>query len=249
MAHSVLEKLVEYILLELLEAQNISNIASAKLAEKYYEPKLEEEVVPNLEFFPVPNTSIKSFDFALKFALKDIGVILTDDVLLQLNQLIEETWELFLKQLVEEGSIIEERKKKLLLQRPLVNLSKIKGKITEQEKQDLTIASFLEREILQAFELSINKKSFWGGNSKLVSPFSYPLHLEERINQLLFHSKDEQTIPLNDFKAVFDLKQLNDITDDIICSVNVQVEMRNFESALYNHDKDSNLKTRILTLK
>lgn len=246
--NSVLEKLVEYILLELLEAQNTSNMASAKLAEKYYEPKVEEEV-PNLEFFPVPNTCIKSFDFALKFALKDIGVILTDNVLLQLNQLIEETWELFLTKLVEDDKIYKERKEKLILQRPLVNITKIKGKITENEKQDLSIASFLEREILQAFDLSINKKSFWGSNSKVPSAFSYPLNLEERINQLLFHSKNEQTIPLTDFKAVFDINQLNDINEDIICSVNVQVEMRNFESALYNHDKDSNLTTRILTLR
>lgn len=244
--NSVLEKLVEYILLELLEAQNTSNEKSALLAENY---KSKGPKVPNLEFFPVPNSSIKAFDFKLKFALKDIGVILTDDTLSKINVLIEESWIVYLTQLVNEGVIIEERKKKYLKQLPTIDLSTFKSEISEKDNTDKTIASLLAKEIELAFENAVNKKSFWGGSSKLSTQSLSYLNLEEKINQILFNSEKEQDIPLTDFKAVFDLNQLNSVTEDIVCSINVHVEMRNFESAYYDHENDSNLKTRILTLK
>ena len=244
--NSVLEKLVEYILLELLEAQNTSNEKSARLAENY---KSSGPRVPNLEFFPIPNSSIKAFDFKLKFALKDIGVVLTDDALSKINILIEESWVLYLTQLVNEGIIIEERKNKYLKQLPTIDLTEFKSKISEKDKSDKSISSILEKEILLAFETSVNKKSFWGVTNKVSTHNISSLNLEEKINQILFNSDKEQEIPLTDFKAVFDLNQLNNITEDIVCSINVHVEMRNFESAYYNHENDNNMNTRILTLK
>ncbi|WP_299223906.1 hypothetical protein [uncultured Psychroserpens sp.] len=243
--NSVLEKLVEYILLELLEAQNASNEASAKLAENY---SSDDPKVPNLEYFPIPNSSIRAFDFALKFALKDIGVILTDDAISKINDLIIETWELYLNNLVNYNVIIEDRKKALLKQIPIVDLRRFKSDITEKDDaEEESIASLIEKEILLAFLAQLPKRR-WGKKEALAKS-SFALNLKEKINQILFSSKREQEIPLSDFKAVFDINQLNDITEDIVCSINVHVEMRNFESAYHDHDKDSNLKTRILTLK
>lgn len=245
--NSVLEKLVEYILLELLEAQNASNEASARLAENY---NSDHPKVPNLEYFPVPNSSIKAFDFKLKFALQDIGVILTDDAISKIDDLILEKWELFLNNLVDNKFIIGERKNALLKEPPIIDLKNIKGDLVDKEDdKENTIASFLEKEILTAFIEHLPKSQKLWGKKEAISKSYMGLNLKEQINRILFNSKKKQEIPLSDFKAVFDVNQLNDITEDIVCSINVHVEMRNFESAYHDKDDDSNMRTRILTLK
>jgi len=111
--NSILEKLVANILLELLEAQNASNKASARLAENYLNAKGKDKV-PNLEYFPIPNSSIKAFDFELKFALKDLSTLLTESTISKIDLLIMETWELFLTQLHKEGAVSKEEKEELL---------------------------------------------------------------------------------------------------------------------------------------
>ena len=247
--NSILEGLVEHILLELLAAQNASNEASAQLAERYLNPESAKDV-PNLEFFPVPNSSIKAFDFNLKFALKDIGIVLTAEVIKKINELIERIWDMLLQNLTDQGTILERRRDSLLQEKPILDFAAIKDKAIDKPAKQESIASFLEEEIIKTLVAQLPRRT--RRRKVEISKAIIPLDIRRQLNEILFQSKQQQEIPLPDVKAVFDLGQLNQASGEIICEINVHVEMRNFDSAYYNNisnDKNNPPQTRLLTLR
>lgn len=247
--NSILEGLVEHILLELLVAQNASNEASAKLADKYLKSEKKEKHIPNLEFFPVPNSSIKAFDFELKFGLKDIGIVLSDKTISEINQLIAEAWKLLLESLSNEGAILNRRKESLMQRTPTLDLKTLETEgIDNKNMQQYNISSFLEKNIIQLLVESLPRRT--RRNKEAITKGIIAIHLKTKINDVIFNSKKEQSLSLPDVKAVFDLEKLNNATGQVICSINVHVEMRNFDSAYYNDiDPEGNKKNaRLLTL-
>lgn len=248
MAEAILEQLVEHILLELLEAQNASNEASAKLAESYLRNGKNGEKIPNLEFFPVPNSSIKAFDFSLRFGLENIGFILSEEVKLELNNLIDVEWLKFLDNLVQNGAMLE-RRKRTLLTPPRLDFSEMKSKVTASGAE--SISAFLEKEIILLFVKQLPPRI--QRRRDKVSKSALSLGLARKIEPMLFQDEKEQSIPLPKVKAVFDLSKLDGVSGEVICNINIHVEMRNFASAYYNNagfgdDNDDSNPKRLLTI-
>ena len=100
MKHDILESLVQTILLDLTEAQHYSNERSAQLAAKYIDNSIVDGHPEPLQFFPVPNSSIKAFDFSLSFALEDLNDNLNEDLEKATNSVINSAWPEFVKALI-----------------------------------------------------------------------------------------------------------------------------------------------------
>lgn len=66
----IFENIVASLLIDVIKAQNRANEYSAKLVPNYRDPThADPPQNPNLGFFPVPNSVIRSFDFKLSFTL------------------------------------------------------------------------------------------------------------------------------------------------------------------------------------
>jgi hypothetical protein len=70
------EDIISSLLIDVIKAQNRANKFSARLVPEYRDPtKFWPPEDPNLGFFPVPNSVIRSFDFRLTFALENKDAI------------------------------------------------------------------------------------------------------------------------------------------------------------------------------
>ena len=244
---SLLEGLVEKILLDLLAAQDASNKASAKLAERYLNPKPEEKI-PNLEFFPVPNSSIKSFDFSLKFLLKDLGIILRGDAKSKIEAFISNFWESLLESLFQKKLVTQDERVSLSANSPQIDLNTIFDR--EIELTETTLSALCLKEIILQFINHLPERI--KTENTILEDILLETDLKDSLNEILFQSSAHQQHTVSDMKAVFDLNQLNNASKEVICSINVYVEMRNFDSAYYNAvDKGGNTtgKRTILTHK
>ena len=241
----ILQGLVEKILLELLEAQHVANKASARLAEYYLNPPSGSEV-PNLGFFPVPNPGIKSFDFSLKFLLKEFGSILRDDAKHQIGQLLIKLWNEQIEILYKENLIEKHEKKELLEVSPKLDYDNLFNAVESVEGED--ISSLFLHEISKLFVTYLPDKI---AKQKLtISKDIQALASIKEINDILFNASSSHSIPLDKVSAVFDLSQLNSIENELICGINIYVEMRNYETAQYSDtDEKGNVrsKAKILT--
>ncbi|MCW3127332.1 MAG: hypothetical protein JWO03_2990 [Bacteroidetes bacterium] len=77
-------KIISSILVDITKAQDCANQFSASLVPKYHDPN-EYNRNENLIYFPVPNSSIKSFEFNLQFAIPTQTGGLSGDILKPLD--------------------------------------------------------------------------------------------------------------------------------------------------------------------
>ncbi len=239
-SNSVLENLVEYILLELLEAQNVANKESAKLADNYLNKEDREDGVPNLEYFPIPNPAIKSFDFALKFGLKDIGILLSGDALDQLNEKLRPHWKHFLSLLLSENLISEKKEIKLLDKFPEIKQETFQQGLEKLPKKNISLVEFIKRRIIIKFVSSLKKIK----QPKKITRIASELEIEEDIQETLIHLDNYTNKNVSNLKAVFDINRLSNVDKDIICDININVEMRSFDAAFYLDEKGDKSKDK-----
>lgn len=219
--NDLLERLIAKILMDLTRAQNASNRLSARISKIYQQPPAGMD---NLKFFPVPNSLIKSFDFKLKFALSELVGLLQDDLSIALREEIQAIW-LQLVQDLEERTLIKTGSLEQLQQYrfefdQIVRINKVEGTSDP-------VIELLTRQTIKAFTNELN------GKIKIKVNLA-PL-LEEwadRIRTKITEFVDiivEEFSSATAYKTVFDLDKLNEIDSEILCSINVNVEMRNLK--------------------
>lgn len=229
-SNSIFENLVERILLDLFEAQKASNQASAKLLDSFLHADLDN----TLDQFPIPNSCIRSFDFSLKFLLEDLGGLLAEDFISQIYSLMEKTWEEVIKKLYRDRKIDAAHKKKLQKVKIIEEMRPLKFKNNKSNNKD--IAKLIVEQVMSIFEQVLKN---W--NLRKIDIVGKAFNnLETEINTILFGAKNNGSIPLSKLNATFDLEKLNALNEDMLCSINVNVEMRNFETAYTEGQRKSN---------
>lgn len=206
------EDVIQQILIDLAEAQHASNIKSAELAQIY-----KSNTIPFLEFFNVPNSSIKSFNLNLKFGLEDFVALFSDKLQGYLNDLIHESWNDLLFQLSNDQMISDDEFMEMKNINPLISFDVINDSLNKVQWPVV-----IRQAIIDGFSGALKHQS----SDKFQTIIdSITQQLDERIPLLL-----QQIIPANhlygsDVSAVFDLNRLNNLGDNVICQINVNVDM------------------------
>lgn len=230
--NNLLEKIVEHILLELFEAQKASNEASAKLVEEY----LKKKDVGPVEFFPIPNSCIKSFDFSLKFLLKDLGMVVSDNLKEEIDKLLRDRWKLLLERLYDLGGIAKSSRKKLEKTSPPLDYDILGRRFTA--KSEASLSGVLEAAVKSSFYSAL--AAYAEVNEAMYEEAFQSLRLASQLEKLIFSTGSEKAVPLSKIKASFDLGKLDELSEDIICDINVNVSMRNFDSAYIDEITEGN---------
>ncbi|WP_258098252.1 hypothetical protein [Marinoscillum pacificum] len=209
----ILEKLVKQILIDLIEAQNQANIKSAKLAKDYFDHKVE-----NLQYFGVPNSLVKSFDFTLKFMFEDLVNMFNEKTKSQFKQLIKSNWRTFVLQLLDQEIIQESDLAQKLKAVPDISINVDQ---LEPQDEDLleTISSYLIKQLEAHAQhlIESQKCSFSKENSE---------SLKNEVQQIIDPVNIQESASSEKKKMVIDLNQLNKMDQSMICEIKVHADMQ-----------------------
>lgn len=215
-----IEIIVTKILEELTNAQDAVNKKSAELAEEYQNPPKD---LKNLSYFPVPNSLIKSFDFSLNFGIEELGSLLTDKVKDAVAKICAQNWDALLGKLIS-SKLINDQQKTLLQE----NTAEMCFKHEKIQLTGTDLALQISETIIIKYKLRLKDLNIPSSvlNELLIAQQNI---IENELRTILPDTLEKQKANASEFKAVFDINKLNEINNDIICGINVKVEMRNFD--------------------
>jgi len=214
------EKIIAAILIDIIKAQHHANIYSANLATVYKDPeKLIPPLNPNLVYFPIPNSMIKSFDFSISFNIENLFDMLPPEILEQFNVCFNNIYKILIKH--SENSEKKEILKKEFethftpkLKQQYLSLMGNSG-ILHPERQSLfTKAILLALEQYPAL-MAKNKydNTLQSEIEQLVNSYIKPYPIENALSQLSIQLKpknvDEETSTMG--------------------AINFKVDMRNYQ--------------------
>ncbi len=216
----VFEKLFETILIDITKAQNKSNIYSAKLGEQYADPA-KYKLPVNLRFCPLPAPVINSFNLNIKFALEALENYLDNTLKNETGKLVAA----MIEKITQPEKQIKD-KDKVIADIVFDIKQSIYKVITDDEKGSITNETLLVffrnsfHEILSTdFYIDIINEIFSQQKANINSCINKILN---RISGL----KDKR---FGNVSPVYDFETLNEVDAAIICTITLNVDMRNYQ--------------------
>lgn len=198
---NILEPVLSTVLIDMINAQNEANLRSAQLAEKYFSPDQELDII---QFFDVPNATIKNFTLDMKFAL--------GNSIHPLGGQKEEEVKVYIERSVEN----------------IVNLCLSKYDLFDSERGVIKSAIFRLWRKEKVSLSEVNKEKEDG----IITDIKNELDkLKQEIYLLAEHEiKFSQHEDISDLKAIFNVSDLKNYNGDIMCSIIINAEVTGLKS-------------------
>ena len=220
MPMGALEELLATLLIDIIKAQHQANLFSARLANLYYDPE-KYGLDPNLSYFPVPNSVIKSFDLNMKLAPEKVEVIVEKS----LESGLREAFGLVLSQLK-----LKKDEQEKLIKKALAELTA------------LSLAGQQDRDEIIGQIAGLPKGKVKGFDQQWEEA------LQQALRQHLPAELQLSPEMIKDLLVNYNLQVIKDVGEDKLWQINLLVDMRSFTWGFNDKDQQDKGNPRMIPL-